>query len=179
MLQAEPTDLGPHEHLYVVDLSENTVRLPFVEGGEPALPGLDGLTSALRPIAERIRALDTESARLGRAGAEADAVLGEAVGEVHALLARWQKALLRQMQTSCDVRQPASCATRLCHGSLTAEGWVVQAANPFDVDECVGQFTGRHAGFLNAFAATQMFAVYAEQHIPELEPEPQPEPEPA
>ena len=62
---------------------------------------------------------------------------------------------------------------------LTAEGWVVQAANPFDVDECVGQFTGRHAGFLNAFAATQMFAVYAEQHIPELEPEPQPEPEPA
>ncbi len=55
----------------------------------------------------------------------------------------------------------------------------MQAANPFDVDECVGQFTGRHAGFLNAFAATQMFAVYAEQHIPELEPEPQPEPEPA
>ena len=48
-----------------------------------------------------------------------------------------------------------------------------QATNPFDVDECVGEFTGRHADFLNAFSRTQMFAVYAGQHMSELEPEPE------
>lgn len=46
--------------------------------------------------------------------------------------------------------------------------------DPFDVDECVGQFTGRHADFLNAFSKTQMFAVYAEQHTMSA-PEPEPE----
>jgi hypothetical protein len=53
--------------------------------------------------------------------------------------------------------------------------WLPQATNPFDVDECVGEFTGRHADFLNAFSRTQMFAVYAEQHMSESEPEPEPD----
>ena len=52
---------------------------------------------------------------------------------------------------------------------------LLQAANPFDVDECVGEFTGRHTDFLNAFSRTQMFAVYAEQHVSESEPEPESE----
>ena len=60
------SDLGPHDHLFVVDLNDNTVRIG--DGGEPQLPGIDGLAGALQPIIDRLRGVDIAPTRLGTAG---------------------------------------------------------------------------------------------------------------
>ena len=176
------SDMGPHDHLFVVDLNDNTVRLG--DGGEPPLPGIDGLAAALQPIVDRLSRVDIAPARLGTAGVAVDAMVLEAVEQILALFAKWHAALLRQLQGNCNVFalahpiEPSSHSvvrTLRCYltALLPASMCLSQASNPFDVDECVGEFTGRHAEFLNAFSRTQMFAVYAGQHMSESAPEPE------
>ena len=202
------SELGPHDHLYVVDIDDDVVRMAHCEGGEPPLPGMDGLAAALKPLVDRLNSVDIVGARLGTAGPEVGALVADTVEQIFALFTKWHAALLRQLQTNCNVRtlyislRSAAvlyecCSTQqssrampswlwsvahnmrcvVCMHVAVWHGMVTQVANPFDVDECVGEFTGRHADFLNAFSRTQMFAVYAEQHsMPEPEPEPEPEP---
>ena len=181
------SDQGPHDHLFVVDLNDNTVRLG--DGGEPPLPGIDGLAAALQPIVDRLGRVDVAPARLGSAGLAVDAMVLEAVEQILALFAKWHATLLRQLQGNCNVTslarpiEPSSYSaigSMRCYPDhlLHSSTCLPQASNPFDVDECVGEFTGRHAEFLNAFSRTQMFAVYAEQHMSESAPAPAPEPEP-
>jgi hypothetical protein len=73
--------------LFVVDLNDNTVRLG--DGGEPPLPGIDGLAAALQPIVDRLGRVDVAPARLGSAGLAVDAMVLEAVEQILALFAKW------------------------------------------------------------------------------------------
>lgn len=91
----------------MVDLDDNTVRLAYCEGGEPPLPGMDGLAAALQPIVDRLSLVDVASARLGTAGPAVDATVVEAVEQISALFAKWHAALLRQLQGNCNVNSLA------------------------------------------------------------------------
>lgn len=106
----QPWDLGPHDHLYVVDLDADAVRLApgggCANGDEPPLPGMDGLAAALKPLVDRLNSVDVESARLGVGGPEVEAIVGEVVEQIQSLFSKWLSALLRQLQTNCNVRRP-------------------------------------------------------------------------
>ncbi len=95
------SDLGPHDHLFVVDLNDNTVRIG--DGGEPPLPGIDGLAGALQPIIDRLSGVDIMPTRLGTAGLDVDAMVLDAIEQILALFAKWHAALLRQLQGNCNV----------------------------------------------------------------------------